>query len=428
LKARTLFVTLALGLGLILTQLWIVASHGPSAVAAPGIEQVEAPSALPGELQVCLAGCAYTSVQDAVDAAAEGDVIKVAAGTYSDIGVRNGITQVVYISKTVTIQGGYTTTNWTTPYPESNVTTLDAQGQGRVLYIAQSAGQAVIDGLRITGGDAAGLAGGPPWAGDIGGGVYLEPGAMPTIMDSWVFDNFADNGGGLWGTEGQAVLSGNRIFSNTAAWKGGGLALDMSHDTLSENTIISNTAGDSGGGLVFSGVPTLINNVVADNQASGTGSGLAMFGESCPRLLHNTIARNQGGDSSGVGIFDFFEPSTCTVSLTNTIMAAQSVGIDINSSGVCTVTVNGVLWHNVPVTISQSTAAPVTVQNEHTGDAAFAPDGYHLTDGSAARDEGVDAGITVDIDGEARPTHDGYDLGADELWHMGYLPSVSHSQ
>ena len=427
-KDKGLFVTLTLGLGLTLALLWILGSQSLSAVAASSTGHAKAPNAPTAELYVCPSGCAYSSVQVAVDAAGDGDVIKVAAGTYTDLHVRNGVTQVVYLSEAVTIQGGYTTSNWTTPDPEANPTTLDAQGRGRVLYIAHSAGQPVIEGLRITGGDAAGLGGGPPWAGDIGGGVYLETGAMATISDNWVFDNVADNGGGLWLRGSESVLSGNVIFSNTARWKGGGLFLELSHDTLSENIVISNTAGDSGGGLFLTDVPTLINNVFAGNQASGTGSGLAMGGPSpdcSPRLLHNTIARNHGGDSSGVGIVDFFGPSACTVALTNTILADQSVGVNIGSSGICTVTANGVLWHNVPITVLQSTTATVTVRNQRTGDPAFAPDGYHLTVASAAMDRGVDAGITVDIDGESRPAGAGYDLGADESWwHKVYLPLV----
>jgi len=40
-------------------------------------------------------------VQAAVDAASEGDVIKVAAGAYTGVSARAGVTQTVYVSKGV---------------------------------------------------------------------------------------------------------------------------------------------------------------------------------------------------------------------------------------------------------------------------------------------------------------------------------------
>ena len=83
------------------------------------------------------------TLQYAVDVAGEGDVLKVAAGTYSGVHPRPAppeypyppstgiITQVVYLSKTLTIRGGYTTTNCFAdpPHPEANPITLDAQEQ-----------------------------------------------------------------------------------------------------------------------------------------------------------------------------------------------------------------------------------------------------------------------------------------------------------
>ena len=62
------------------------------------------------DITVCTEGsCNYTSIQEAVDAANDSDVIKVAAGTYTGVSTREGVTQVVYIDKSVTIRGGYTT-------------------------------------------------------------------------------------------------------------------------------------------------------------------------------------------------------------------------------------------------------------------------------------------------------------------------------
>jgi hypothetical protein len=155
-------IALAGGMGLTLALVWLLSSPHNS----------ELPVAYAAELHVCLSGCPYASIQAAVDAAsAVGDVIKVAAGTYTGVNVRprqditttGMVTQVVYVSKTIAIQGGYTTTNWTTSDPIANATTLNAEGQGRVLYITGDISP-TIEGLRLTGGNAAGS----------GGGIYYQ--------------------------------------------------------------------------------------------------------------------------------------------------------------------------------------------------------------------------------------------------------------
>ena len=147
--------------------LWLLGG-GLSASAAPL-----------AELHVCPSGCTYSSVQAAVDAANQGDVIKVAQGDYTDIHHITGLdtatftaTQIVAITKSVTLQGGYTSTNWTIPYPITQPTTLDAQGQGRGIVISGNTISSTIEGLRITRGDATELGGDPFWGFDAGGGVY----------------------------------------------------------------------------------------------------------------------------------------------------------------------------------------------------------------------------------------------------------------
>jgi hypothetical protein len=470
------------GVGLFIAMLWLMNGPPATVIAAPV-----------SELHVCLGGCPYSSVQTAVDAASDGDVIKVAAGTYTGVSAREGVTQVVYISKSVTIQGGYIPSNWTTPDPEANITTLDAQGQGRVLYVIGGNG-AVIDGLHITGGNAVGQMGGhlPSTVnGSSGGGVYVHGARDPfgeefTLINSHIFSNTAQQGGGVYMSfccnnatlrgntftsnsaeqdgggvllhAGVAVLTENifnsntadrgggaymhcngtqikknTFVANTADTAGGGLFLDMqcSDAKLNETSIISNTAG-RGGGLAITGgdagwgrSATLINTVIADNQANVEGGGIYIVSAYAVQLLHTTLANNGGGNDSGlrIGDFAFNASGPSAVVLTNTILVSQSVGLSI--TGGSTLTVNSILWYSTSINISQSPTATVSVQNAYWGDPVFVdPDGgdYHISPGSAAIDKGTVTSVSTDIDNE--PRFGIPDLGADEYWAPGALKRV----
>jgi hypothetical protein len=109
------------------------------------------------------------------------------------------------------------------------------------------------------------------------------------------------------------------------------------------------------------------------------------------------------------------------VALTNTIIASHAWGITVMTGN--TVTLNATLWHGNTTPWSGN----VIPTSDRGGAPAFAPDGYHLTGSSAAIDQGVNAGVATDIDGDGRPQPPGggYDLGADEFrqWRT-YLPLV----
>lgn len=217
------------------------------------------------------------TVQHAVDAADSGDEIRVANGIYTDIQARDGVTQVAYISKTVTIRGGYTTTDWKTSNPGSRPTILDAQGQGRVLYITNSTSP-TIEGLQITGGNTAGY----------GGGVYVYN-SSAILRYNVITNNTAAGGGGLYMAEGSSLLMHNEVVSNSASCVdifgncsrtfGGGIMLIRDASVLNHNTIISNSVAtafsDYGGGIyIGGGSPKLSHNRISNNFAADYGGGV----------------------------------------------------------------------------------------------------------------------------------------------------------
>ena len=230
-KTRHLLIPLAiaLGLGMALALLGMLGGGATSVTAAPDTRYVATTGNDVGNDCHTAANPCQT-IQHAVDQADAGDEIRVAAGTYTDTIARTPpllypnppasgvVTQVVYISKTITIRGGYTTANWATSNPVANPTTLDAEGEKRVIFVGGTIA-VTLDNLRITGGDAAGLGG---------------SGSPPTLP-------FHDGGGGVYAIYATVTLNNNSIYSNTAG-SGGGVALAATAGTtLSGNAISTAT-------------------------------------------------------------------------------------------------------------------------------------------------------------------------------------------
>jgi parallel beta-helix repeat protein len=310
-RSKQLFISLTLGLGLTLVLLWLLGGATlPAAYAAPPQCPGQRALLLAGDvITVCLSGgCDYASIQDAVDAADPGGEILVATSTYTGVNVRprnditttGVVTQVVYISKTVAIRGGYNA-DFSAWDPHVYSTTLDAQRQGRVIYVTGEISP-TIEGLRITGGDAIGL-GGAPWGWDSGGGVYVVT-ATATISNNQAFSNTAFFGGGVYVISGTVAISNSQVFSNTADY-GGGLFLYYSDATLSNNTVISNTASDYDGGglLVYYSDATLSNNTVISNTAELDGGGLCLY-DSGATLRNNTVISNTASNGGGLCLYD----------------------------------------------------------------------------------------------------------------------------
>jgi len=287
LKIKHLFISIALSAIAVLALTWVLSAATPASRAA--------------SYTVCPAGpptCDYAIIQDAVDAAGEGDIIKVATGAYTDVNNYGGLAQVVYISKTVTLRGGYAAPGFADPPdPEANPTTLDAQGLGRVLYITGNISP-TVEGLRITGGDAAGLGGGHGgW--DAGGGGYVIS-ATATIKNNRVFGNTANSGGGLFLRYSNNTLTRNTILSNTAEY-GGGCYLSYSDAPLVDNAITFNVANWNGGGLwLFNSDAKLNGNTILSNTASWDGGGLWLDSSDGASLGGNTISSNTAKRGGGL--------------------------------------------------------------------------------------------------------------------------------
>ena len=438
-KSRYLFITFFVGVGLTLGLLRLV-GQAQFIHAAPEILYV-APDGNDNHNCASAANRCQT-VQRAVDMAQPDDEIRVAAGVYTGVSARAGITQMVYISKTVTLRGGYTTANWTVSDPAANPTTLDAQGQGRVLVIRGDG--LTIEGFIVTGGGGY----------YSGGGINVEN-ASAIIRSNQIRGNSANgDGGAIWVNGGSAQILDNQIISNTALW-GGGLRIINNADVaiignqimsnavqiagggihmeccgrvtplIAQNFIANNNGSSRGGGVLVAGTRArLVNNIFVDNQANN-GAGLMFEGTisypASATLLHNTLVGSLAGAEA------IWSSSYVTATLMNNIIVSHTVGITNTSPASSTVTADHTLFNGN----GTNYGGGVSSVNEVLGDPAFiapAAGDYHIGADSAALDAGLEVGVNDDFDGNFRPCGAGYDIGADELWHSAcgriYLPLV----
>jgi hypothetical protein len=412
-------------------------------------------------------GTPCATIQHAVDVADAGDEIRAASGTYTSTSEN-----VVRITKTLTLIGGYEPPNWSIPASHTS-TRIDGERTRRGIE-TEGTISVTLASLMVTRGRAS-FSGGLwqqtglsrldirnvrfednvlPWTlGPDQGGALHANGAI-TLYNTEVISNYARKmcGGLFLGSN--ATLINTRVLSNSTENMGGGLcavggltvidsvlehnatltlvsqphygggaiwADDEAVVTIRGTRIIDNRATRRGGGLhIQSSALTVTNSVIADNYAASLGSGLYTT-DSSAHLVHTTFARNHGGDGSGIHVAG----TGSTVALTNTILVSHTVGITVAAGN--TATLEATLWGVGPSAnlIDWGGAGTILTGTINLwGDPAFVdPDAgdYHITRHSAAVNKGMDVGVAVDIDGQVRPFCGGYDIGADEFTTRCYI-------
>jgi hypothetical protein len=343
--------------------------------------------------------------------------------------VRDGTTQAVHVTKTVTLRGGYAP-DFSAWDPDLYATVLDAQGLGRVIYATGDASVA-IEGLTLTGGDS--VAGG---GAGYGGGLFAVGSSGPsltvTLRHSQVISNVAAAGaagGGLAAVFSNVVIEDSLVQNNQAQGTGGGARFEQANVDLTNTIWRDNETASNGGGfyaLNYSNVE-MTNTVLIDNDAGNAGGALVSAAAYVVGR-HTTVARNTAGDGTGIYVTSGSLPGSGpgTVSMTNSIVAFHTTGITVTAGPpwyTNTATLNHTLWDGSSGVLYGG-GGTLNVSNTVVGSPDFCCDGYHIYPTSAAIDQGVAAGVRFDIDGQLRPSPGGYDLGADEITEPVWLPLI----
>lgn len=375
------------------------------------------------------------TIQDAINAAVDGDTIIIRPGTYFEY--------IDFATKSITLKSEKG------PY----ATTIDGglSGYSVVDFPAGGSAGAVLEGFTITNGNGQ-KGGGIHCAnsdvtitdniiigneGGEGGGIYcdkcspritrnlilnnrttdFEGGGggilsieqAPTITDNYIFGNQAYYGGGIRLEDCQAVVSRNKITQNSARAYGGGIEIFGSDVTVTNCIIKRNRANGMGGGGIFCNSDSnarIVNCTLFDNSAFGQGGGIFCYKGSMMYVANTILWSNYGSQGPEIAVSSGGSPSMVTISYSDLQGGQAAVWV---------------LWSCIlnwgPGMID---ATPLFANPAGGGD-------YHLTFNSPCKNAGYPVVIlpSVDFEGDPRTADGAPDIGADEFHpHLYYHGSV----
>jgi hypothetical protein len=238
---------------------------------------------------------AFTVVQDALDAAAEGIEVWIARGQY----VRKGSNaEVARLKQGVRVFGGFAGTELRLEERDlgaGNETRLEGQNGVRVVV---GAADSALDGVTITGGLYP--------AGD-GGGVYLLNATGFKIANCVITGNSAHWGGGIYLLGSDAEITDTAISAN-AAVDGGGIFNQNSEVRLTGCTISGNISQGAigGGGGIFNDNSTsaVTNCVFHGNSAQGAFAGGIYNNYTSTHTVTNCTFFGNSAKLGGAAIFN----------------------------------------------------------------------------------------------------------------------------
>jgi hypothetical protein len=218
----------------------------------------------------------YGTIQEAIDAAANGDTVLVHPGTYGE--------NIIIPVKDIVLTGEL----------GPSITIIDGNKAGSVVDFLSGIGNStVIKGFTITNG-----------YNDYGGGIVCRNNACPTIMDNKIILNtFSTSGGGIYCYPGASpLIKNNLIAENTDGVTGGGIHCENTPSLgISNNTIRENKAVYGAGLYLAYNSFLLENNTIAKNISYGYGGAIYIKGSDA-QFVNDIFLLNQAYSSEGGGI------------------------------------------------------------------------------------------------------------------------------
>jgi parallel beta-helix repeat protein len=266
----------------------------------------------------------YETIQDAINACSNGDIVIVLPGHYKE--------NIDFLGKAITVKS----------YEGPEVTIIDADFDGSAVKCDSGEDTtSVLDGFTLTNGTGTYL-----YPAYYGGALFIRQFSNPKIINNIITGNSCYRGAGLWVYSSSPIVSGN-IFTGNSSTFGGGIALYNTSSTIENNIITMNTSYQGGGIHLDNSSGEMINNIIAGNYASDSGAGIYCRLSTDTQIFNNLIFNNHA-DESGGGFYCWNSSSPIVKNSTFTGNSASESGggFFCTGSGASPTVINTIFWEN----------------------------------------------------------------------------------
>lgn len=242
----------------------------------------------------------YPTIQEAIDAAVQGDTVLVDPGTYLE--------NLDFKGKAITV----TSSGSRAETVINGKDAVDPKFASVVMFMNGEGADSVLEGFTLMNGNGTYEEVVGYHKGQVGGAVFCMD-SSPTIRDNLIVGCWADYGGAFACMEsvetrmkGAAannppitpILTGNICMNNSAVLGGGVACLFDCSPVISDNLIRGNLSGDTGGGIYgWEASPLIMNNIIVNNS-SNFGGGIG-FTDGTSDVVNNIIVQNSAGYGGG---------------------------------------------------------------------------------------------------------------------------------